>query len=131
MKSIRAHCLELLWQQAQETLYLTQEQYEQGLEGWTLDPLYRPDGSISLIFVVRGSEFHFAKFGADVQASREHLQRYPGTLIQQYGYALTKTPKTDTRQIRFNRRVGFFFTHQDEWDVHLRIEKLRNLIQRK
>lgn len=121
----RAKCLDLLWEHAKDTLYLSREQYEQSLGGWTLDPLHRPDGSISFIFVVKGPEFHFAKFGNDVQASREHLLRYPGTLIQKYGYALTKTPKTDARQARFNRRVGFFVTGEDEFDLHMRIEKLR------
>lgn len=121
----RLELLDLLWQQAKETLYLTRQQYAESLDGWELDPLYREDGTVSFIFVVRGPEFHFAKFGADVQASREHLQRYPGTLIQQYGYAITKTPKDAPRQQRFNERLGFYRIGEDQFDVHYRIDQLR------
>lgn len=121
----RAKCLDLLWERAKDTLYLSREQYEQSLGGWTLDPLHREDGSVSMIFVVRGPEFHFAKFGSDVLASRDHLRKYPGTLIQKYGYALTKTPKTDARQARFNERLGFYRIGEDEFDIHLRIDQLR------
>src|SRR5215207_5462171 len=120
---MRQQCIDLLF--AETPLFITREQFEQSLEGWTLDPVLRADGSIGIIFVSRGPEFHFAKFGADIQASREHLKKYPGALIAEHGYALTKTPKTAVRQQRFNERLGFYRVGEDDWDIHYRIDHLR------
>lgn len=119
----RQQCIDLLF--ADTPLFLTREQFEQSLDGWTLDPVLREDGSIGIIFVSKGPEFHFQKFGTDIQATRAILKKYPGEIIARHGYALTKTPKTDTRQARFNRRLGFFVTGEDEFDFHMRIDHLR------
>ena len=110
---------------AQSQLYLTKAEFTESLTGWTLDPVCRQDGTIGIIFMVKGPEFHFAKFGSDIQASRDHLKKYPGSLIQQYGYALTRTPKTATRQQRFNERLGFYRIGEDEFDVHFKIQTMR------
>ena len=120
---MRDQCIDLLF--ADTPLFLTREQFEQSLDGWTLDPVFRTDCSICLIFVSRGPEFHFAKFGADIQISRAHLKKYPGSLIEKYGYALTKTPLADRRQQRFNERLGFYRIAEDEYDIHYRIDHLR------
>lgn len=119
----RQACIDLLF--SQTPLFMTREQFAKSLDGWTIDPVLRDDGNISLIFVSRGPEFHFAKFGTDLQASRDLLKKYPGELIAQHGYALTKTPKTDTRQIRFNERLGFCRVGEDEFDIHYRIDQMR------
>jgi len=115
--------LELLWQQSREKLYITQAQFEQSLEGWFLDTIQGPNG-IAAVFVVKGPMFHFAKFDPLVNATRDHLRKYPGSLIAKYGYATTTTPKEDARQRRFNERLGFFQTGEDDLDIHYRIEKL-------
>ena len=119
----RQHCIDLLF--ADTPLFITREQFEQSLEGWTLDPVLRADGSIGIIFVSNGPEFHFQKFGTDIQASRAILQKYPGELIATHGYALTKTPLTDRRQQRFNERLGFYRIGEDQFDVIYRIDQLR------
>jgi len=116
--------VDLLWQQARERLYITREQFEQSLEGWFLDTIQGPNG-IAAVFVVKGPMFHFAKFDPTVKATRDHLRKYPGSLIAKYGYATTTTPKEDTRQRRFNERLGFFQTGEDDLDIHYRIEKLK------
>jgi hypothetical protein len=116
--------VDLLWQQARERLYITREQFEQSLEGWFLDTIHGPNG-IAIVFVVKGPMFHFAKFDPTVKATRDHLRKYPGSLIAKYGYATTTTPKEDTRQRRFNERLGFFQTGEDDLDIHYRIEKLK------
>ena len=120
---MRQECIDLLY--AQTPLFVTPEQFQQSLDGWKLDPVFRADGGIGIIFVSRGPEFHFSKFGNDVQATRQHLKKYPGEIIAQHGYALTKTPKTDTRQQRFNERLGFYRIGEDEFDIHYRIDQLR------
>ena len=119
----RQRCIDKLF--ADTPLFITRAQFEQSLEGWTLDPVLRADGSIGIIFVSKGPEFHFQKFGTDIQASRAILNKYPGEIITQHGYALTKTPKTDIRQQRFNERLGFYRVGEDEFDVHFRIDHLR------
>lgn len=111
-----------LWQDS--PLFLTRAEFEKTLEGWTLEPIYK-DGEVAVVFVVKGPEFHFSKLDPSYQAGREILRRYPGELIARYGYALTRTPKDDVRQMRFNSRLGFFVIGEDEYDLHLRIEKLR------
>lgn len=119
----RQPCIDLLF--ADTPLFITREQFEQSLDGWTIDPVLRPDGSIGIIWVSKGPEFHFAKFGTDIQFTKTTLKKYPGELIAQHGYALTKTPKNDTRQVRFNTRLGFYQVGEDEFDIHLRIDQLR------
>lgn len=116
--------VELLWSQLKDVLYVTPEQFAEGYEDCEFDPLRRADGSIWLLFIVKGPEFHFIKLG-DEPADKDVLRKYPGSLIEKHGYALTKTPKEDVRQVRFNQRLGFFVTGEDEFDFHMRIEKLR------
>lgn len=120
---MRQQCIDLLY--SVTPLYLTREQFEQTLDGWTIEPVLRADSSIGIIFVSKGPEFHFAKFGTDIQASRAILKKYPGELIATHGYALTKTPLTDRRQQRFNERLGFYRIDADEFDIHYRIDQLR------
>lgn len=119
---MRERCIDLLF--ADTPLFLTREQFSQSLDGWELEPVLRADGSIFVIFVVKGPEFHFAKFG-DETASMAQLRKYPGELIAKYGYALTKTPKAATRQQRFNERLGFYRIGEDQFDVLYRIDHLR------
>lgn len=114
----------ILWEQMKDKLYMTPEQFAAGYEGCEFDAWRRPDGSIYLLFIVRGPEFHFVKFG-DEPADRAILDKYPGALIDRYGYAQTKTPKDDTRQQRFNERLGFYRTGEDDLDIHYRIDHLR------
>lgn len=111
-----------LWKDS--PLFLTLEEFTRGLEGWQLDPIPGPQG-VAGVVVHKGPHFHFAKFDPSFQVGRDILKRYPGELIARYGYAETKTPIDDTRQQKFNQRLGFFVTGQDEFDLHMRIEKLR------
>jgi len=120
---MREQCIDLLF--ADTPLYLTREQFGKTLDGWDIEPVLRADGSIGIVFISRGPEFHFQKFGTDIQASRAHLKKYPGELIAQYGYATTRTPKSETRQQRFNERLGFYRVGEDEENILYRIDHLR------
>lgn len=123
MQAERAECMDLLY--ADTPLYLAREQFEATLEGWDFCPYFREDKTIGMVFVTKGAEFHFAKFDSAMPITRLHIRNHPGALIKSHGYALTKTPHEDTRQIRFNQRLGFFVTGEDEFYLHMRIEKLR------
>ena len=113
-----------LWKQC--PLFITREQFARSLEGWTFDPIYT-DGVMSVVFIVKGAHFHFAKFDKKFQASRAVLAKYPGSLIAKYGYAETKTPKDDMRQRRFNEKLGFVATGEDEYDITYRIERMKGM----
>jgi hypothetical protein len=119
----REDCIDLLFMQC--PMFITREQFAQTLDGWDIDPLTQEDGNVSFIFISKGPEFHFNKFGVDIPASRDHLRKYPGEIIKRFGYAITRTPKEDARQQRFNERLGFFKTGETEFDFIYRIEKLR------
>ena len=114
--------LELLW--AHSPLFIGREQFAKALEDWEIHELHGPNG-LAVLFVVKGPEFHFAKLDADYQVTRDDLRRWPGDLIAKYGYAETRTPKHDTRQRRFNERLGFRRVGEDEHEIHYRIDKLR------
>lgn len=118
----RNQLLDLLWQES--LVFVEREQFVEGLEGWDLDHIEQ-NGRTAVVFTVKGPEFHFTVVDPDFQCTREILRRYPGELIAAHGYALTKTPKEDQRQLRFNRRLGFYPVGEDEHFVHLRIDKLR------
>jgi hypothetical protein len=118
----RAALLDLLWEDS--PLFVTREAFEKGLEGWDLHDLHGPTG-VAIIFVVKGPEFHFCKCDPAYQVTREDLRQWPGSLIERYGYAETRTPKDDTRQQRFNQRLGFVQVGEDEQHVHYRITRMR------
>lgn len=122
MQALASDLIAALWKDS--PLFLTLEEFTRGLEGWQLDPIPGPQG-VAGVVVHKGPHFHFAKFDPSFQVGRDILKRYPGELIARYGYAETKTPIDDARQQKFNQRLGFFVTGQDEFDLHMRIEKLR------
>lgn len=119
----RDELVDRLW--ADSLLFLTREEFAQTLDGWDLEPELDAAGVVVGVFLVKGPEFHFGKFSAQHQCTREILRRYPGSLIERYGYALTKTPKDDARQLRFNQRLGFYPVGEDDYDIHMRIDRLR------
>lgn len=111
-----------LWQDS--PLFLTREEFQKTLDGWTIDPV-EVDGRTIGVFLVKGPEFHFSKFD-ETPATRAMLRKYPGSLIERYGYALTSTPKEDARQRRFNERLGFYQIMEDEYDIHYKIDRIRS-----
>lgn len=120
-----SQAIDLLWSGVKDRLYITREAFEESLNGWTLEPMCRDDGAVGFIFSSRGPEFHFSTFGTGMQATRAVLKKYPGEIIARYGFALTKTPKPDIRQQRFNERIGFYRVGEDEYDIFYRIDQMR------
>ncbi len=60
--------------------------------------------------------------------TKEILKQFPGSLIEQYGYAETFTPIEDTRQQRFNKRLGFVETRRDDQYIYFRIEGIKQCL---
>lgn len=109
-----------LWEDS--PLFLTRAEFEKTLQGWDIEPV-EEGGQVIGCFLVKGPELHFAKWD-ETSVGRRHLARL-AELIKEYGYATTRTPKDDERMLRLNRRLGFYQTGEDAYDVHLRIDKMR------
>jgi hypothetical protein len=114
---------DILWQHAKDDLYCTKADFITGLAGWEISSV-EINGELAFIFAQRGAQFHFQSLtkGGRISMSmiREHLQ----PIIDEYGYAETRTPHEDKRQHRFNRLFGFEVVGRDDYDVHYRIERL-------
>lgn len=116
--------IEKLWEvvAAEPDVYVTREQFLKNLEGYEVTPEYF-EGEMIGVVLNKGPAFHFTTFGKPWRADKAMLAKWPGSLIDRYGYAETFTPIEDTRQQRFNRRVGFVETHRDAQYVYYRIER--------
>lgn len=118
----RSEVIDRLW--ADSELFLSREQFERSLAGWDIEQL-QGDNGVAVVVLVNGPEFHFTIWQPGFRVTRDHLRRWPGEIIARHGYAITRTPKEDARQLRFNRRLGFVPVGEDEFDVIQRIDKLR------
>jgi len=119
---LRKRCIEILFEQS--PLFISLDQFAQSLQDWTLEPVCHEDGEIAMIYLIKGAEFHFATCGRPLQIGRRHLNRL-AQLLAEHGHVLTRTPKTDLRQQRFNQRLGFYPVAEDAFDIHYRIDHLR------
>lgn len=113
--------MDQMWDTIKDTLYISREQFEKSLEGYTVTPMAN-DAGIYAVVIHRGPSFHFMTLGPKWSLTKEILRQFPGSLIALYGYAETFTPIEDTRQHRFNKRLGFVETRRDEQNIYYRIE---------
>lgn len=103
-------------------LFLPRSEFEKSLQGWDIEPVQEGEKVVGA-FLIRGPELHFSKFDG-MAASKRHLDRL-AKLIEQHGYAITRTPKNDLRMCRFNQRTGWVQVGQDDQFIHFRIENMR------
>jgi hypothetical protein len=115
--------IEAMWRQTEPHVFITREQFEQGLAGWTIEPVER-DGELLGAFVTRGPELHFSTFKR-VPFSLQLIRNHVDPILKKYGYIETRTPKTEIRQQRFNERLGFVREGEDEFFVHYKMSKPR------
>jgi len=121
----RQAMLDLLWQQAEESIYLTKAEYLRNLSDWEIRA-HVVDGVMVGIVLTLGPQFHFATTGAQWSLTRAQIRNYLGPIIAKYGFVQTKTPIEDTRQQRFNEILGFAPTGTDEFYTHYKLEQLRH-----
>lgn len=114
---------DLLWQKAEPVLYISKDAYLETLAEWTIKPVHI-DGELAWITVQKGPEFHFQSVGESRAMPLRMIREFLQTIIDQHGYAQTKTPIEDLRQQRFNERFGFQRIGQDQFDIIYRIESL-------
>lgn len=120
---MRTIILERLWLASEEAVYITKQEFMANLADWDIAPHYAGDVMVGAV-LRKGSDFHFATFGAQWTLTRADIRRYLTPILEQYGCVTTRTPKDDVRQIRFNTLLGFMPTGEDEFCVHYRLEQL-------
>jgi hypothetical protein len=115
--------IDAMWRQTEPHVFITREQFERGLEGWTIEPVERA-GVLVGAFVTRGPELHFCTFpdNGRVSFSLQLIREHVDPLIEQYGFIRTRTPRDEVGQQRFNERLGFVRTGEDEFFLHYRLE---------
>ena len=117
--------IDRMWDAVKDTLYISRAQFEKSLEGFVIVPEYNGDDMVAAV-MHQGPVFHFITLGPKWQLTREMLRKWPGSLIKQYGYAETYTPLEDTRQHRFNKRLGFVEIRRDAQNIYYRIEGMKS-----
>lgn len=120
MTDLREH----LWQKASERLFITREQFDADLESWDIEPI-RLGAEVIGVALRRGAEFHFTSLGTGRSLTRALLRDILRPQLERYGFIVTRTPKEEARQRRFNEAIGFVATGEDELDVHYRLERVR------
>lgn len=115
--------MDLLWERASQMLFVSREDFERGLEGWSME-VVEVRGVPAYVFVTRGPEFHFHSLGNFNSLRLKEFGIAIQKLIDQHGYAETRTPRHETTQRRVNERFGFFQVGEDDLDVHFRIERI-------
>lgn len=116
--------IDLLWAQTERNVFITRAEFERRLEGWTIEPV-EIDGEIAFATLTCGPEFHFASFGKKKPISLAMIWERLNPIIKRHGYVDVTTPKNDTRQQRFNRRLGFHEVGCDEFFIRYRLEGMR------
>lgn len=120
----RDYLIERLWEKAEPLFFATKDEFIRGLTDWDVYPILEK-GEILLIVATNGPAMHFETMNTGRPITRRVVKQVLNPLIKKYGYAVTKTPKDETRQRRFNELIGFVMVGQDEYDIHYRIEHVR------
>ncbi len=112
---------EVLWADVEEKLYITKDEYFARLEGWKIDGVYQ-DGELICVTTIKGPEFHFCLTGKCKRVTMAQIKMVTQPVLDEYGYLLTRTPKYEERQHRFNRVCGFYPVGEDEFNIHYRLD---------
>ena len=103
--------------------FMTPAQFEVAKQSLNIRGHY-VDDRLVMAEIHNGPEFHFVLTDTRWHITKSDVRRVLAPIIAEFGYATTKTPKEDRRQQRFNERLGWFKTGEDEFDYHYRIEEL-------
>lgn len=116
--------IDRIWEQAEPLLFISKEEFVRNLDGWEIEPV-EIDGTVAFATMTKGPAFHCHSFETGQAIPLHMLKAFVQKIIDQYGYATTKTPHEAEKQHRFNRIFGFKKVGEDEFDVHYRIDKIR------
>lgn len=120
----RAYLIDRLWEKAEPLFFSTKDDFVRGLNDWNIYSILEK-GEILIIVATSGPHMHFETMETGRPITRRVVRQVLDPLIKEYGYAVTKTPKGELRQRRFNELIGFVMVGEDEYDIHYRIERVR------
>lgn len=121
----REDLIDRLWVKAEPMFFATKDEFVRGLSDWDIYPVADASGAVVVIVATNGPHMHFETTETGRPITRRIVHQVLDPLIEKFGYAVTKTPKTELRQRRFNELIGFVMVGEDEYDIHYRIERVR------
>ena len=89
---------------------------------YEITPIHRADRIVAVL-QQKGPEFHFLSFGEYTFKHQEILDVLH-KIIADHGCVITTTPKSDTRQQRFNERIGFRRIGEDDDGIRYQLGKI-------
>lgn len=111
---------------ASSPLFIDRGLFEKSLEGWEAYAVERHNGRTKpeILFVAlnNGPVFHFQSMRTGHPLPMREIRKYLNSIIEEYGYAETKTPIEDIRQRRFNELLNFKRHAEDAEYITYRIE---------
>jgi len=115
---------DLLWSKVSAHLFCTKEQYLRSIDKFS-KAVIEKDGHLVGVVLTCGPEIHVAWVDGK-QGTRALLREHLGGLIKTYGYATTSVPRSRKASQDFVVRLGFEQTHENEFDIYYRIERMRH-----
>lgn len=122
---LSAATADALWAQVEPQVFITREQFFAGLDGWDVNEI-AVGGKPAFVTARRGPLFHFHSLDTGARISLRMIREFLAPIITDHGFAQTMTPKSDTRQQRFNRKLGFAVVGEDEFHMIFRINPTDN-----
>lgn len=117
--------IDRIWQQVEPNVFIEREQFLDDILQYDQAVLFPPQGPPAFVFLAKGPEFHFISLGTKRPMTMKFIRETLTAFIKKHGFARTRTPKTDLRQQRFNEKLGFAKTHEDEYDIFYRIDEVK------
>lgn len=120
----RGELIDLLWKKAEPMAFIPKEQFVEAMNDWHIYPVVEKNTLIAIVGE-NGPHIHFEVTGTGKPIPRRIVAKVLQGIIDKHGYAVTKTPKEETRQRKFNELIGFKMVGEDEYDILYKIEQVR------
>jgi hypothetical protein len=111
-----------LWERTEPLVYITKGEFIAGLDGWDVKG-FDLDGELAYATLTKGPDFHFMIFCRNKACTPGIVRSCLKPILDEHGYVTTKAPKTETRQHRFNKIIGFKETGEDEFYIYFRMNQ--------
>ena len=119
----RAELIDRLLEKAEPMAFIPKDDFVRALDEWKIYAVIEK-GVMLAIVGENGPRMHFETTGSGKPIPRRIVRVVLQGIIDRHGYAVTKTPKEEMRQRRFNEAVGFKMVGEDEYDIHYKIERV-------
>ena len=119
----RAELIDRLWEKAEPMAFIPKDDFVRALDEWKIYAVTEKGVMLGIVGE-NGPHMHFETTGSGKPIPRRIVRVVLQGIIDRHGYAVTKTPKEEMRQRRFNEAVGFKMVGEDEYDIHYKIERV-------